>query len=172
MILFLTKCYITSAPILYNIPWDIILLFSLPPSCQLRFTHVAPPSRIAGFRWSREAKGCCLSFGKLVHSSLGLQLRMSLGRRLLWVVQKFDARKMLLVKNIYCNFAPQIGSSLTDFIPLRALPSSWRKPYGARGSTLEKKITLVTKQSFNESNKTSFIACPAGGIWILLQGHR
>lgn len=138
MILLSAKCYITSAPILYNISRDILLLFSLPPSCQLRLTRVAPPSRIAGFRWSQEAKGCCLSFGKLVHSSLGLRIRMSLGRRLLWVVQKFDARKRLLVKNIYCNFAPQIGSSLTDFIPHRALPSSWRKPYGARGSTLKK----------------------------------
>ena len=140
MILFLTKCYITSAPILYNIPRDIILLFSLPPSCQLRLTCVVPPSRIAGFRWSREAKGYCLFSGRLVHRRLGLQLRMSLGRRLLWVVQKFDARKMLLVKNIYCNFAPQIGSSLTDSIPHRALPSSWRKPYEVRGSTLKRRL--------------------------------
>lgn len=172
MISLSTKCYITSALILYNIPRNIILLFSLPPSCQLRLTRVAPPSRIAGFRWSREAKGCCLSSGKLVHNSLGLQPRMSLGRRLLCVVQKFDARKRLLVKNIYCNFAPQRACLLTDFISHRALPSSWRNPYGVRGSTLKKKITLVTKQSFNESNKTPTIACPAGGIWILLQGHR
>ena len=172
MISLLPKCYITSAPKLYNIPRDILLFFSLPLSYQLRLTRVAPPSCIAGLRWRRVAKGCSLSFGKLVHSSLGLQLRMSLGRRLLWVVQKFDARKMLLVKNIYCNFAPQIGSSLTDSIPHRALSSSWHKPYGVRGSTLKKKITLVTKQSFNESNKTPTIACSAGGIWILLQGHR
>ena len=59
MILFLTKCYITSAPILYNIPWDIILLFSLPPSCQLRFTPHAlrrhqPPS--AASAWEKRAK--------------------------------------------------------------------------------------------------------------------
>ncbi len=106
MILFLPKCYITSAPILYNIPRDIILLFSLPPSCQLRLTRVAPPSRIAGLRWRRVAKGCSLSFGRPVHRSLGLQPRMSLGRRLFCVVQKFDTRKMLLVKNIYRNFAP------------------------------------------------------------------
>ena len=172
MISLSTKCYITSALILYNIPRNIILLFSLPPSCQLRLTRVAPPSRIAGFRWSREAKGCCLSSGKLVHNSLGLQPRMSLGRRLLWVVQKFDARKILLVKNIYRNFAPQRACLLTDFVPRRAVSLSWSEPYGARGSTLKKKITLVTKQSFNESNKTPTIACPAGGIWILLQGHR
>ena len=106
MIIFSTKYYITSAPILYNIPRDILLLFSLPPSCQLRLMRVAPPSRIAGARLSREAKDYCLFFGKLAHSSLGLQPRMSLGWRLLCVVQKFDARKMLLVKNIYRNFAP------------------------------------------------------------------
>ena len=172
MILFSAKCYITSAPILYNIPSDILLLFSLPPSCQLRLTQVAPPSRVAGLRWSREAKDYCLFFGKLVHSSLGLQTQMSLEWRLICVVQKFDARKMLLVKNIYCNFAPQRACLLTDFISHRALPSSWRKSYGVHGSTLKKKLTLVTKQSFNESNKTPTIACPAGGIWILLQGHR
>ena len=59
MILLSTKCYITSAPILYNIPRDIILLFSLPPSCQLRLTHVTlrwhqPPS--AASAWEKRAK--------------------------------------------------------------------------------------------------------------------
>ena len=124
MILFSAKCYITSTPILYNIPSDILLLFSLPPSCQLHLTWVAPPSRIAGARLSREAKDYCLSFGKPAPSSVGLQTRMSLGRRLLCVVQKFDARKMLLVKNIYRNFAPQRACLLTDFISHRTLPSS------------------------------------------------
>ena len=73
MIIFSAKYYITTAPILYNIPRDILLLFFLPPSCQLRLMRVAPPSRIAGARLSREAKGCCLSFGKSVPSRLGLQ---------------------------------------------------------------------------------------------------